>query len=270
MANIFLLNKSVLESLFDQRYMTFDLCVRLEPVSKLFAQHADVFYRKVDRLDVKNFLINNKNVNWERKIQHRCPKFRQITSFEVKRKSREQDLSLAQAIIMLKHVDAKNDVIKGCAEKLNLESLICEELSFLSYCDANCLKTLELKELFECNSDELIEALQGFKNLDHLVLELRYQEDMAEIQKMINFVSNVLQVDRFSLKIFNWMRDDDFPRFLSHHCITKFVTGLSINEIVAMHMPRLLELSSLEYLHLENVTYCIDVFFKSLPNLTHL
>jgi len=300
MANIVMLNESVLKSLFNERYMTFDLCVQLEPVSKLFAQHAHSFYRNVTHLDVNHFLANCVNVNWARKVHRRCPNLTQITSFEVKKESLEQDLLLAQTVGKLKHISSvgmiflhfesralfslidvpslsqvqissryRNVVVTGsCIEKTAIDSFSCDRLSLVNLCDADFLKSLHIN-CEEINSEELIEAMKDFKNLEDVVLEVNFYEDIEEIQEAIDFFSNVLQVDRLSLQILNYMRDDVLSQFFTHHRITKFVTGLAINKIGVELLPRLFELSRLEYLHLEYVTYCTDAFFKSLPNLTH-
>jgi len=83
MVNDTLLDDILLRHVFQPRYMSMDLCVRLEHVSKLFSNNADLFYRQLERVDVKHFLARESNVNWARKIYHRSPYLKHVENMPI-------------------------------------------------------------------------------------------------------------------------------------------------------------------------------------------
>jgi len=82
----------LLECVFQPRYMTFDLCVRLEPVARLFMKKAGRFYEQLQQVDVQYFTDKADNVKWACKLFQRCPNVETIKNIPFRKKNLNQDL----------------------------------------------------------------------------------------------------------------------------------------------------------------------------------
>jgi len=300
-----LLDASVLNCLFQPRYMTMGLCVRLEPTSGLFAAKADQFYRQIKQVDVEELMEREENINWFRKVYHRCPNLTTVNNVQVTKDNLKRDMICIQQISMIKSVTSFGVKfldhfsplamfpVAGMAnvnhvnisvnnvpskdpslnippmEKLRVTSLTCDALSLLDFCSPDHLNILRF-EFWSVDLDELIEKLRSFINLKELEIVLDCPENTGELLPLVNFVSDVLQVDAFSLKL-SWMDEEQFLELCDHtNLLKRCVTRLSLYDIRAECVPNILQFAQLRYLFLENVKIPLDILLKSLPNLCHL
>jgi len=297
-----LLNESILNCLFQPRYMTFELCVRLEPTSMLFAAKADPFYRQLKRLDVKEFLARERNVDWSRKIFNRCPNLETVDNVLVEKKTLKQDKVCIQLFSMMKSVSSvsiefrghyspltmlpligmtslkhlklsSRDVPSGDhlfnppEEKLRVTSLECNDHGFISICHPDQLNGL-LLNLSDVDMNELIEKLPNFINLEDLTITFLRPQINDELLSLVNFVSDVLQIDAFSLILFPFMVDEtQFSQICEQSVFKKYIKHLSLRRISIECVPSILHFSQLRSLLLENVTCSLSFFLESLPNL---
>jgi len=301
-----LLDDSVLNCLFQPRYMTLVLCIRLEPTSGLFATKADKFYRQRKKLDVKKFLMREKNVSWSRKIFNRCPNLEKIDNVPVTKENMKRDMVSVQLLSLIKsvssvgvkfhhryspltmlpmiglvnlsHLDISARSVPSDeplfdlvpTEKFRVTSLTCDALNLLDVCQPNLVNILHLKFTYVV-IEELIEKLLKFKNLQELKVRLLCPANTDNLLPLVNLVSDVLQVDAFSLQLLTWLNEEDFARICVHKThLKKCVTQLFMRKLSAECVPNILQFSKLRSLYLSNVNVTTDIFLKSLPNLCHL
>jgi len=301
-----LLDGSVLNCLFQARYMTFDLCIRLEPTSVLFATKADTFYRQLKQLDVKEFVMREKNVSWSRKIFNRCPNLETIENVPVTTGNLKRDMISVQLLSLIKSVSSvgvefhyryspltmlptigmvnlsRLDISARLVpsgepsfdlvptEKLRVTSLTCDKLNLMDVCQPNLVNILHLK-FTNVVIDELIEKLLKFKNLSELTVQMNCPKNTDELLPLVNFVSDVLHVGAFSLQLLRSLNEEDFAKICDHKTLLKMcVTQLHLHNLSAECVPEIFQFSKLRYLYLFNVNVSTDIFLKSLPNLCHL
>jgi len=300
-----LLDDIVLNCVFQPRYMTLDMCIRLEPTSTLFATKADQFYRNLKQLDVKEFVVREKQVNWSRKIFNRCPNLKSVENFTVAKESLKRDMVCLQLISLMKSIfsvgvvfhdhfspsdmfpmigmanlnhlslytsHAPVDIISFNllpVEKLRVTSLKCDALYFMDLCFPDHLNVLHL-EFTEVGINELIEKLFNFRNMKKLTVRLKCPDNAEELLSLVNFVSDVLLVDAFSLQPFSWLKSEFFLNICDQTAFEKCITYLWLENIDSEYVPNILKFQNLQCLWLTNVTFSMDVFLKSLPNLHYL
>jgi len=297
-----ILDGSVLNCLFQPRYMSFDLCARLEPTSVLFAKKADQFYLQLQQLNVKEFVSRGKNVNWSRKIFSRCPNLKTVDNVPVVKESLKQDMISIQLISMMNSISSVSVEFKhfsplamlpmtGMAslnhlsisaryvlsgdlsfdlvprEKLRVTSLVCNAQHLMDLCNPNHLKVLRL-ELIVVDINELSEKLLNFKNLNEFTV--RCPQNSDELLPLVTFVSNVLNLDIFSIELFTFLSETQLLDICEDAAFQKCVTHLWLLNISSECVPNILQFSKLRYLYLKGVSFSLDVFLKSLPNLQTL
>jgi len=298
---------SLLNCLFQPCYMSLDLCTRLEPTSALFATKAGQFYRQLKQLDVKEFVAREKNVNWSRKIYHRCPNLTEIENVPFDKESLKRDTICVQLFSMMKSISCVSMEFQhfspvvmlpmvGMAslsslslttdqvptidpsfnlvplEKFRVTSLKCDKLHLVDFCYPDHLNVLRF-ELPRVDVDELIEKLLNFRNLRELTVRLQNFGNSEQLVPLINFVSDVLFVDDFSLELNLSLYEFAFMELCEHAAVfEKVLSHLSLHYISAECVPNILQFSKLRSLSLMmgNLTFSLDVFLKSLPNLQHL
>jgi len=297
-----LIDEIMLRCMFQPRYMTFDMCLRLEPVSKLFMAQADAFYRKIDRL---GYVSGDENENWARKIYRRCPNVKTIEDISVSKYSLKRDNIRVLTISKIKglssigvnffnfspetllpFVDMPNlhnmeistryiftefDPLEmNPIEKLRVTSLKCDRLFLLDFFDLNRLSVLYLENL-RSGIDELIVKLRDCCNLTQLTIELQESKEIQQqLIKLIYFVVDQLQVDDFSLKLLDLKNDDDLIQLTRLQDLRKNISGVTLGRLNPENVPRILQMSKLSSLSLTNVSCPLEIFQRSLPNLSYL
>jgi len=299
-----LLDGSVLNCLFQLRYMSFELCARLEPTSVLFAKKSDQFYLQLQQLNVKEFLKREKNVNWSRKIFSRCPNLKTLDNVPVIMRRFEQNMMVIQLISMIKsissvsvdfhhysplhilpmsgmaslnHLSISTNVIPSDRlwfdlvprEKLRVTSLVCNQLHLIDLCNPDHLKTLCFESEF-VDMNDLIEKLLNFGNLNFVTVRLACPQYSDQLLPLVNFASDVLHVDSFSLELFTLLIETQLLDICEHTAFKRCVTHLCLRDISSDCVPNILQFSKLQSLCLKDVTFSLDVFLKSLPNLQTL
>jgi len=295
----------VVGCLFEPRYMTLSLCVQLESVSKLFEAQADMFYRKLESIDVKDFMAKNfNNVNWARKVYRRCPKLRDVLNFQVTKDKMDEQLVSAQIVgkmtsvsrvtiqftdwsrlallpfvgmTNLREIEIDTQRIsypsfgssadKCPLEKLRVMSLTCDRVFLVNFCDPRCLSVLRLKKNYD-DIDEMIETLRRFTNLTDLAMAV-CEVEAEELLKLSTFVCDVLQVGQFSLQLYYELTGDELQEIARHQKLRSCITSVIVDKIGTERLPHLLQMRRLESLDLYMVTCPADDILKSLPHLTH-
>jgi len=297
-----LLDDTVLNCMFQDRYMTLDLCVRLEPISALFSAKVDQFYRQLKQIDVKDFLSRESNVNWARKIFHRCPNIKTVDNVQVVKKSLKLDAICFQLLSMMKSVSNLGvkfehfypflmlpmvgmaslghlNISRRCVssvnplrnlvpgEKLRVTSLHCDELQLIDICHLDHLEACRL-EFPSVDINELIAKLLDLRNLRELTARLYCPKNIDRLRRLVNFVLDVLRVDSFYIELYDWLDETRFSEIcLNSSVLKKSITELSLADISAGCVPSILEFSQLRSLCLDDVKFSLDIFLKTLPNL---
>jgi len=267
-----LIDANILSCLFQPRYMIFDLCVRLENVSKPFLEHAHRFYRQLEHFNFKDYLVKENGVKWANKIAKRCPNLKKITNLPVHQISFDQDalnflfvgklpsvslLSINAThfspIVVLSLTDMENlesvefltktDPIVGpsrlvpstlsICKTMHVTSLTCPHLNYVSFCDPDQLRILNLYYGGRSSSvtpDKLIGILKKFNNLTDLTVSLRDQ-DPTSLLGLIDFVSSVPQLERFSLRLYYHRAINELKALVKHQRFQKCVHHLNLKQI---------------------------------------
>jgi len=214
---------TLLTCVFEPRYMSFELCVCLEPVSKRFQQMANVFYRQLDYLDVAHFSARLPDVNWAQKIRGCCPNLKSIDKMPITKDNLQRDLINTQFVrkmttvtrigLELRHVspfvmlflgDMPNlTTVEICStalsdpgdlklvDKLRVTSLKCDHLSWMKFCDPNHLQVLHLSTCDGVTFGQLSDALGSFRNLREIAI--RFQEYISVRYLIVLFKFRICQ-----------------------------------------------------------------------------
>jgi len=296
-----LLNDTVLNCLFQPRFMPFDLCVRLEPVSKQFSQKAAVFYRHLEHIDVDHFLNRMPDVNWARKIFHRCRNLKVVEKIPMKKNSSNQDhinmmlvskipsvvsvsleyeeltpLDILTLIGMpnLRHVGlfCKDQIYFdpdldsfSAIEKLRVTSCECDSLFMENLCDPDQLEVLRaIKDPF-FESHELVDLLSNYRNLREITIRC----DDPPTDGLLNFIDLALNADcnveTLTLEVgySAWMHR--FPQAAEHSGFRKCLVDLRLSpvddESLETFVPIISQLTRLRRLAFENLSGSLDVDF---------
>jgi len=293
-----LLDDISLKHVFQPRYMSFELCVRVEPVSKLFSDNADLFYRQLERVDVKHFLAREPNVNWARKIYRRCPNLkhveklsindddsskRSIISTELVSKMKSitsltLDMKNRSPLSMLMLVDMQNlDTVKITSgddnnlasfndmepiEKLRVKSLDCDRLFWTKFFDPGNLEILKSYNYRSPDCNQLIDILVKFENLRELHITLCDQHLGMDTLDFIDFAYNELGVENLFLELACDVNNSEFRELSDHVNIQRSVTEIIMSRVTDKKMqivkPCIAKLSRLTHLHFASLRCSLD------------
>jgi len=298
---------TLLTCVFQPRYMSFDLCVRLEPVSKRFQQMARVFYRQLDHLDVEHFLARLPDVNWARKIHSNCPNLKSIDKMPIKKDNLQRDFISTEFVrkmtsvtriglewggvspfVMLFLSDMPNlirvEILStdisdpgdlNLVEKLRVTSLKCDSLSWLQFFDPDHLQVLEFTNTAypKAGPNELMQVLRKYENLREIKVGYCFEEYPEEyLVEFMDFASDFLKA-QLSVRLrydFGILEHD------AHPSIRKHVTDLELYEMkyinMETHMPVITQLSNLNQLSFNQLQRPLDAsrWLSSLPSLSTL
>jgi len=308
-----LIDDNILLCLFQPRYMIFDLCVRLENVSKPFQESAHQFYRQLEQFDFNDYLVKENGVKWANKIAKCCPNLKKISNLPVYQMSFHQDALNFQfvgklpsvsflsiyadhfsPIVVLSLTDMEKldsveflrkpdpfgslSFVAPCAlnicKKLNVTSLKCHHLNYVSFCDPHHLRILNLcfGAKISIPTDKLIGTLKKLHNLTDLTVSLCDQSTKSLLD-LIDFVSNVPQLERFSLRLFYHLAFNELKELVKHqrfrqcvHYLHLVQIGDSLEEITDC----LLSLTELKSLVLAGIACQQDIPFDLMPKLESL
>jgi len=287
-----------LKHVFQPRYMSFELCVRLEPVSKLFSVNADLFYHQLQRVDVKHFLAREPNVNWARKIYRRCPNLkhvqnmlindddsskRSIISTELVSKMKSitsltLDMKNCSPLSMLMLVDMRNlDTVKITSdddnnlasfndmepiEKLRVKSLDCDQLFWTKFFDPDNLEVLKSYNYRSPDCNQLIDMLVKFENLRELHITLYDQHLGMDTLDFVDFAYNELGVGNLFLELACDVNNSEFRELSDHVNIQRSVNELNMFRVTHQKMqivkPCIAKLSRLTHLHIASLRCTLD------------
>jgi len=255
-----LLDNATLSCLFHPRYMGFELCVRLEPVSTIFHENARRYYRQLESFDFHDYSSKENGVKWASKVYHCCPNLREIRNLEVNKKDLDDyaiNCHFLTKIPSVTHVgldfqhfsesalltlsDMKNlDSLEIVSEpyhkkrvvgnnrfrKLDVTSLKCDQLNLVSFCNSNSLTTLHLS-VKDVIFGELIQALKGCRHLQ--VFSIEWTEPGADdVLQLINFVAEHSRIETFSLSIESSWVAEQLANLAKHAGFQKCLRDLSL------------------------------------------
>jgi len=291
---------TLLTSVFQPRYMSFELCVCLEPVSKRLQQMARVFYRQLDHLDVEHFSARLPEVNWAQKIHACCPNLKFVDKMAIEKENLNRDKFSAYFLSKMKRVtriglqighlsplamlmlgDMRNLTEMEISStidpdscdlnligKLRVTSLKCENLFWLQFFDPDHLKVLEFTKDSTADYDELIEMLRKYENLREIKVVVEDYSYGNELLEFADFVSNVLKAE-LSVRL---RHDTSILERMVRSNIRKHVTDLLCEmgeENVQTYLPAISQLSSLKHLSFDNLQCPLDAS-RWLPSLSSL
>jgi len=98
------LDKTTVSCLFQSRYMSVELCVRLESVSKNSFENANSYYLQLECFDFQDYVAKEVRVRWASKISKRCPNLLKILNLQVTKESFERDLVNVHLVSKLPNV----------------------------------------------------------------------------------------------------------------------------------------------------------------------
>jgi len=308
MTEHFLDDDATLSCLFQPRYMSFELCVRLESISKIFLENARRYYRQLERFDFQDSSSKEDRVKWASKIYHCCPNLREIINLRVNKDSFDDDVmnfhfvskmpSVSHVGVDFQHVsesvmltlsDMKNlnslelvsERISGddsyfCKNrfrKLDVTSIKCDQLNFVTFCNPDRLTTLHLTD----KGVILVQLLRTLKSYRHLrELSVEWTEPNGnDLLELIDFVAKSAHIETFSLSIDSGCCEDELANLANHAGFRKCLTSLKLDDIPEdveeSLVSSITKLSELRILHLVGMQGLQpDLFFQHLPNLERL
>jgi len=302
-----LLDQIVLQHVFQPRYMPFDLCVRLESVSKLFSQEASVFYCNLERLDVGHFLKRMPNVNWAEKIYFRCPKVKSVENVPLTCETTERD---HMSLMFISKMNSVSRVTLDCEhlreldlwilvdiphlglvtknasyfdfesvqpiEKLRVTSFECDE-PFLEkvFCDPGYLQVLRGKIRPAIELQDMIEMLGKFGNLREIIMNF-HQPSPVLLRTFIDLAINSLKVNHLSLECMYWNKKESFLEIAEDAGVQKYITHLRLrsfeSQSIEAYVPAISKLTGLRSLSFVWFSGSLDpaFWFNVLPDLNRL
>jgi len=266
-----LIDDNILSCLFQPRYMIFDLCVRLENVSKPFLESAHRFYRQLEQFDFNDYLVKENRVKWANKIVKCCPNLKRISNLPVHKTSFDQDalnfqfvgklpsvsflsinathfspivvLSLTDmeklaSVEFLREIDTfgSQPFVAPCTlnmcKTLNITRLTCPHLNYVSFCDPDQLRIFHL-----CFGGKIripTDKLVGTLKKLHNLTDLTVSlcdQSTKSLLDLIDFVSNAPQLERFSLRLFYHLAFSELKELVKHQCFRECVHHLQLVKI---------------------------------------
>jgi len=302
-----LLDQIVLQHVFHARYMPFDLCVRLESVSRLFSQEACVFYRNLERLDVGHFLKRMPDVNWAGKIYFRCPKVKSVENVPLTCETTERDHMSLMFISKMKNVsrvtlDCEHLkeldlwiladiphlglVTKNSSgfdfenvhpiEKLRVTSFECDKPWLEEcFCNPGHLQVLHGVIHDWCEQEDMIDMLGKFENLREITMKF-CERNAKFLGIFIDLALNRLKVDTLSVECEYWNNKQLLLEVAKDAGIQKYMTYLFIgsygDESIETYLPAISKLTGLRHLTFVWFSGSLDpaFWFNVLPDLNRL
>jgi len=278
----------VLKCLFHRRFMGFNLCARLESVSKSFRNYAHHFYSQMDSFDFENRLLKENDTSCARKLALRCPNINKIRNIPVNDDSLEENIVNFCFISKMQNVSlvgidfqhfspnvllplrdmpnlnsleiatyrADSDEItfeESMVQKLNLTSLKCDRLILLNFCNPDSLEILDLRVNYSTEIDELINKLKQHRKLRELSINLCRGGETEELLRLVGFIHETVHI-----KTFSWSAADDdsvnaLPELAKHHSFREALNRLEIIEGIIAEFYRV-EMFMDSILKLSNLT----------------